>query len=113
LRRWNTIDIQTSRDLGERQTLGPLIADPSRDVGRERRSPARTHTASGASPRRFSPFDQEPLELVDRDEPRSPLRTDGRDRRDHTAVERGETHAECLGGLLPGVCETSDLLREP
>ena len=58
-----------------------------------------------------APLFDEPLELVDRNEPRAPGHVDGLEQWQHPAVESGAAHPERLGGLRPRVGESADLRR--
>ena len=74
------------------------------DGGRSSRR-RRLRAPSGAP---ASLFD-EPLELVDRNEPRTPGHVDGLEQRQHPAVEGGAAHPERLGGLRPRVGQSVDV----
>jgi len=88
-----------------------LLTDARDDLVRKVRPPTWT---AGRWRRRASdlpPFDDKPLELVDRDEVRAPIHLQSLDERENAAVERRGTDAECLGRLGSRVGEPLDVSR--
>lgn len=65
----------------------------------------------GAPPSGPASLLHEPLELVDRNEPRPPGHVHGLEQRQHPPTEGRSTHPERLGSLRPRVGESLDLRR--
>lgn len=104
------LTVELARDLAQALALRVCSADAGDQLGRNRRL--------STGPRRLADschllaLDEVTLELGDWDQPCTPFRLHCRDCRDDAAVERGETDADRLGGLLACVGEPLDPLGE-
>jgi hypothetical protein len=103
-------DVELARDLAQALPLGASSADVSDQLGREPR--LTTGPRSLPNSRRLPTLGEVTLELGDWDQPCTPFRLHCCDGRDDASVERCETDADRLGGLLACVGEPLDPLGE-
>jgi hypothetical protein len=102
--------VQVCGDLPERPTGFALVSDAVDDFRRQRlRPPALVWRSRRASC--LPPLRDEPLNLVDGNESRSPWHLDCLDQRKDTAIERRAAHAEGRGRLSARVDQPLDARR--
>ena len=102
---WCFSGVEVARDFGEALAGGALAADAVRDFRCECRGPAgwrRLRLLSGRPPL----FCEQPLQLVDGNQPRASGHLERLDQRQYAPVEGGATDAECRGCLGAGVGES-------
>jgi len=103
--------VQVACDLAEALAGRALYADAVHDLGRKGYGPSGRAWLASPLARRTLPLADESLELIDRDELRSPRHLDGLDVREDAPVEGRATDAERIGRLRAGVGEPLDARR--
>jgi hypothetical protein len=99
---WCSGGVELARDLGEASTSGALSANPVRYYRCDCRGPAdrRRLRVSSCRPPLLC---EEPLQLVDRNQPRTPGHLERLDQGQYAPVEGGAADPKCLGCLCSGV----------
>ena len=97
-------------DLPEALASGARRADPFYEFRSYQRRPTRSETLRTRLWRSAALLDQA-LELIDRNQPRSPGHLDRLDMRQHTTDEGRAAHAESRRGLRACVCKSLDTLN--
>lgn len=111
LRGRDLFGVELARDLAQALAVGVPSMDLSDQFGRQSRLSTGPRRLASSS-RRLPALGEVTLELGDWDQPCTPFRLDCFDCRDDAAIERCETDADRLGGLLARVGESLDPLGE-
>jgi hypothetical protein len=105
----NAVGVEVRGDLAEAVARGTLVVDARGDRQRNLRS-ASARGGLQARTCRPSPFDDEPLKFIDRDQLRTPRHFDCLDVR-KKATKCGAADAERFGSLAAGVGEPLYMVR--